>query len=55
MKNKKQKVNSAYKSSAAFFEQLQEANQPGAKQAAAKKRLSDSNDKNKITSKKLKL
>lgn len=53
MKDKKTKVNSAYKSSSAFFEQLQETNQPGFKAAAAKKRLGDSKDK--LTSKKLKL
>lgn len=51
--DKKTKVNSAYKSSSAFFEQLQETNQPGFKAAAAKKRLGDSKDK--LTSKKLKL
>ena len=54
-KDKKEKVNSAYTSSSAFFGQLQELNAPGAKLAAQKKRQKDSNDKNKLTAKKLKI
>ncbi len=45
------KVNNAYRSSHAFFQQLQETNQIG---ASIKKRA-HTTDKNKLTSKKLKL
>jgi hypothetical protein len=54
LKEKKGKANAAYRSSHAFFQQLQETNQIGSK-IANKKRANDSTEKNKLTSKKLKL